>query len=380
MGLQLGSFQKSELVGLFIIILILIPVELRLFNVSGEFVLVNFKPALLAPFIFFLFARKTHFKEFCVKNKFICLSYLTLPFYYLIQGLILNRVEILPVVFAKHYIYLFFWYYVWYVFNIKNDKRFIYQFYWVSSTGMVLYVLFCFYSGEYFGYKDPYWFTLTTVSVSLVLNNKYKFKNFFGWIILSLSLSRTAILAFIVSIFIRLNKRSLLYLSFGFAIIIIVVSRFEIPQLQYYLDTIVFLFDADNINNLLKSDFNSIGGTFTNGSDNYRVIEYLRSIEIIRENPFLGVGFENYAAYASKYFFTDSLVRLPHNEFIRHLVEGGPFIFIFYIVLYLSSLRIAIVNSTLPIYFASLVMFIFTASNFLTLFLLILSRFYRKVN
>ena len=359
-----------------IIILILIPIELRLFDVSGQFVLVNFKPALLSPFIYFFITRKIYLKLFFLNNKFICKAYLIIVIYYLVQCLILNRLEIFPIIISKHFIYLFFWYYLWYELNYLCNRNFINQFYLVSFIGMILYYLYFFLNGEYFGFKDYYWFILSNVSVSLVIHKKYNLINILGWIILILSLSRTAILSFLASILIKLNTRNVSYLILSFSIVILVINSFEIVQLNYYLDTIIFFTDLDNINNLLTSDFNSIGNNFSNASDNFRIIEYLRAVEIFKANYIFGIGFENYSSYASKFYFTDSLVRLPHNEFLRHLVEGGPFIFIFYLVLYLSTLKIAVVNSTLPIYFASLFMFLFTASNFLTLFLLILCRLY----
>jgi len=368
--------SKYKVVSFIIIILVLAPIELRLFDITGQFILVNFKPVLLSPLIYFFATQKFHFRQFYLSNKFICWFYLIIIVYYLLQCLILNKINLYPLIIAKHFVYFFIWYYLWYEFKYLGNIKFIYQFYFVSFTAMILYLFYFYFNGEYFGFKDYYWYILSSVSVGLVVKKKYNLFKLIGWVILFLSLSRTAILSFLTSMLFKLNLRNLFYLFCTLFTVLLVVINLEIPQLDYYWDTILFFSDFKNISNMLSSDFNSVGSNFSNASDNFRTIELLRSIEIFKANPIFGVGFENYSSYASSFYFTDSLVRLPHNEFVRHLVEGGPFVFIFYLVLYISSFKVAVGNSTLPIYFSSFFMFLFTASNFLTLFLLILSRYY----
>ena len=118
---------------------------------------------------------------------------------------------------------------------------------------------------------------------------------------------------------------------------------------------------------------------FSNASDNHRIYEIYRSIDIIQNHFIFGVGFENYSNYSTVYYNSIDVVRLPHNEFLRLFSEGGIIIvslssYLYYIV-YLESRKRNIDN---PFLYSSISLFLFTSSNFVTFFLFLISYFISK--
>jgi len=168
---------------------------------------------------------------------------------------------------------------------------------------------------------------------------------------------------------------------FFVSIIVAIVSSLNIPQLDKYFETFAII--KDNFSVLLSttySDFAKTKSLFSNPSDNHRFLEIYRSLDIIRTNFIFGIGFENYFNYATlNYDAVGGIVRLPHNEFLRLFSEGGLILvllstYLYYLVYKQCKVR----NSDSVFLSASLGLFLFTASNFITFFLFLISYFIAK--
>lgn len=129
------------------------------------------------------------------------------------------------------------------------------------------------------------------------------------------------------------NKSMLLFASLGITVFFISIT----PTSEYF----------ENRYSEPTKIFN--GDVPEDGGINARLIAYKKSIEIIKENPIIGVGVGGFNAYKNDEFLT--WIKYPHNIFLEFQVELGLFgslFFFFYLIktfkiLYAINIHILIV-------------------------------------
>lgn len=371
--------SKIDLSILIYFIIVLIPFEIRLFDANNTSVIVNFKPVLLLPFIYLFLDRKILFKKFYNENRAIVNIYLSIILYLIFNCILNGLYNKIPLMLAKYFIYVFNFYFVWYILQLYDLKKFIRYLFYISFFFTIFFILESYSNNIIYGYKDTYWFIILCIT-SLVYVSKYK-KILNSLIFIEiLSLSRTGWIALIFIYIRKISFKTFLYYILTISTISIIIVNINISQLDKYFDTIYII--SKNFNELLTLSFSDFSekSLFTNPSDNHRLFEIYRSIDIISKNYLFGVGFENYFDYSTlNYDKLGGIVRLPHNEFLRLFSEGGVVLislslYLYYLVYKKSKLG----NIDNPFLYSSLGLFLFTSSNFMTFFFYLISYFIAK--
>ena len=244
----------------------------------------------------------------------------------------------------------------------------------ISLVGALIWVSFRFLEGNFFTFKDPYWILLIATLLSLIFvkirGNRF---DYFAIYLLSvidiLSASRTLWMTVFVFILVTFGASRIIFASAFFLLFFYFVSSYD-AQYNYYLETIYYL--LSNYQQVL-SNFGSISSAdLSNVSDVSRITESYRSILVFLENPYFGVGIDNYQNYInSSINFSETTHLTAHNEFLRILAEGGLALFAIYFFLYRSIWKDI---SKIPdnrwqrigrgLVAASLTLAFFTATNF----------------
>ena len=232
---------------------------------------------------------------------------------------------------------------------------------------------------NFVGFKDTYWYIILSIT-SLVYIRKFRYLLYSLIFVEILSLSRTGWIAVVLIYIRKISFRKIFYYLFSLTIVSIIFSNLNIPQLNKYFET--FSIISQNFNELLSISFSDFTdkSLFSNPSDNHRIFEIYRSLDIISNNFIFGIGFENYFNFStSNYDAFGGIVRLPHNEFLRLFTEGGIILvslsmYLYYLVYKQSQLS----DQDNPFLYSSLGLFFFTSSNFITFFLFLISYFISK--
>ena len=376
---KLFKISKIDFSIIIYFIIVLIPIEIRLFNAGGTAVMVNFKPVLLLPLVYLLLNSKIYFKNFIRENRSLIKVYFLIILYLIFNCFYNGLLNKIPLLLAKYFIYIFNFYFVWYILKTWNLMKFINYLFYVSFFFTLFFISKEFYQNIFFGFKDTYWYIILSIT-SLVYIRKFRYLLYSLFFVEILSLSRTGWIAVILIYIRKISFRQIFYYLFSFTIVSVIIINLNIPQLNKYFET--FSFISQNFNELLTisySDFTD-KSLFSNPSDNHRIVEIYRSLDIINNNFIFGIGFENYFNYTtSNYAALGGIVRLPHNEFLRLFSEGGIILvslsmYLYYLVYQQSKLR----NNDNPFLSASFGLFLFSASNFITFFLFLISYFISK--
>ena len=376
---KLLKISKIDLSIFLYFIIVLIPIEIRLFNASNTAVVVNFKPILLLPLVYLLLNTKIFFKTFIRENNSLIKVYFLIILYLILNCFYNGLINKIPLILAKYFIYIFNFYFVWYILKTFKLKKFINYLFYVSFFFTLFFILSEFYENIFFGFKDRYWYIILSIT-SLVYIRKFRLLLYSLIFVEILSLSRTGWISVILIYIRKISFKEIFYYIFSFIVIILIIINLNIDQLNRYFET--FSIISQNLNELYSLSFSDFTekALFSNPSDNHRILELYRSLDIISNNFIFGIGFENYFAFStSNYDPSVGIVRLPHNEFLRLFSEGGVIlvslsIYLYYLVYRQSKLM----NVDNPFLYSSLGLFFFTSSNFITFFLFLISYFISK--
>lgn len=376
---KLLKISKIDFSIILYFIIVLIPIEIRLFNAGGTAVMVNFKPVLLLPLVYLLLNTKIFFKNFIRENRSLIKVYFLIILYLIFNCFYNGLVNKIPLILAKYFIYIFNFYFVWYILKTCKLMKFINYLFYISFFFTLYYILNEFSKNNFVGFKDTYWYIILSIT-SLVYIRKFRYLLYSLIFVEILSLSRTGWIAVVLIYIRKISFRKIFYYLFSLTIVSIIFSNLNIPQLNKYFET--FSIISQNFNELLSISFSDFTdkSLFSNPSDNHRIFEIYRSLDIISNNFIFGIGFENYFNFStSNYDAFGGIVRLPHNEFLRLFTEGGIILvslsmYLYYLVYKQSQLS----DQDNPFLYSSLGLFFFTSSNFITFFLFLISYFISK--
>jgi len=213
------------------------------------------------------------------------------------------------------------------ILEIFRNASFLMSICWVSLNVI---------DGNYITFKDPYWMLLLATVLSLVFfKHRRSPADVFMLLVLIpldiLSASRTLWVVIIVVSIMLFGVRRLIIPSLIVALLLILAANYD-RQYGLYYHGIVFLF-----NNFFSviADPSMLDGNVGNVSDRVRIVEMLRTMQVFLNNPFLGVGVDQYQDTVNRMFGSGTHIT-AHNELMRVLAEGGGVLFFIYVVLYRS--------------------------------------------